>query len=249
MASGFSNFPVDLPGLAKRDVFVTKAGDGGEVYVLVHGIGVSSRYFLPLARELALKNTVYVVEMPGFGRTDEPHRPLAMADFARVLWAALDAAGLDQAVLVGHSMGSQVVTEMALQRPAATRRLVLLGPTVDDARRTVRAQAGRLLLDTLREPAGVNRVVLSDYLRCGPRWYVKTLRKMMEHRLEERIGLVEAPVLIAAGTADPIAPRPWLERLAALAREAEVRQVDGAAHVLMYRDPEAVAGMLRTVAP
>lgn len=246
MASGFSKFAVDLPGLGQRDVFIAQAGDGGDAYVLVHGIGVSSRYFLPLARELALHDSVYVLEMPGFGKTDEPHSPLSMEEFARVVWEALDQAGVESAVLVGHSMGCQVVTEMAIQRPTAVRRVVLLAPTVDAAACTVRQQGWRLLLDSLREPPAVNRVVLTDYVRCGIRWYLKTLRKMMEHHLQERIGLVSAPVLIVGGTRDPIAPRPWLDELASLAPDADISLVDGAAHVMMYRRPEAVASTLRT---
>jgi pimeloyl-ACP methyl ester carboxylesterase len=42
---------------------------GAPAVVLLHGLGVSSRYMLPLARELAPHFRVYAVDLPGFGRS------------------------------------------------------------------------------------------------------------------------------------------------------------------------------------
>ena len=49
-------------------------GDGPPV-VLVHGYGVSSAYLLPLARALAGRCAVYVPDLPGHGRSEDPETP------------------------------------------------------------------------------------------------------------------------------------------------------------------------------
>lgn len=52
-----------------------KAGSGPETVVLLHGIGVGSAYFAPLARPLARERRVLVPELPGTGRSERPPRP------------------------------------------------------------------------------------------------------------------------------------------------------------------------------
>lgn len=216
-------------------------GAGPDEFVLVHGIGMSPRYFNPLAGELAAAATVHGLHLPGFGRTRRPRHSLPIEEFGRLAADALRNTASGPAIVVGHSMGCQVAVEMALADPGAVRALVLLGPTTNRRERTAWQQGLRLGQDTLREPPRVNWTVFSDYARCGPRWYFATVPHMVGHRLEERLPLVRVPVLLMRGERDPIAPRSWLAELQAASPAAAVAEVPGQAHVLMYRSPQPVA--------
>ncbi|GER23086.1 dihydrolipoamide acetyltransferase [Zafaria cholistanensis] len=231
-------------------VHIHTSGAGATTYVLIHGIGVSSRYFRPLGEELAREALVHNVDLPGHGRSPKPARPLSVPDYARVLWAALDRIGVEAPVLVGHSMGAQIAAEMAL----AGRQLagvVLLGPTNYAAERGFWRQALRLGQDTLREPFAVNAVVFTDYaFRCGLPWYLKTTPAMLGHHIEDAVGGIGAPLLIGRGAKDPLVPRRWIEELAALRPGAETAEVAGEAHVLMMKSAPEVARLCRKlVAP
>jgi pimeloyl-ACP methyl ester carboxylesterase len=69
---------------------------------------------------------VLAVDLPGHGSSDGP--PLrSIADMARWVGALLDAAGLKEAVLVGHSMGAAIALEAAATMPERVSRLALLG--------------------------------------------------------------------------------------------------------------------------
>ncbi|GAB3279448.1 alpha/beta hydrolase [Sinomonas notoginsengisoli] len=228
-------------------VRVWSGGDGPRDYVLVHGIGVSPAYFRPLAEELALRDRVHAVELPGFGRSPKPTRALSIEDFASCVWAALDQLGVVSPILVGHSMGAQVVVEMALQRPGIPL-LALLGPTVDETAHSAVRQGLRLAWDTATEPPVVAATILRDYARCGQRWYLTTVPAMMAHRIEERLPLVTAPVLLMRGARDRISPQRWIERLVRAAPAARSCSVPSQAHVLMYRGAAAVAACLRAEA-
>src|SRR5262245_52027362 len=103
---------------------VSEGGDG-EPIVLVHGFGVSGTYMLPLARELAGRFSVFVPDLPGYGRSDRPETPLGVDGLAAALAACLDALGLERPVLVANSFGCQVVTKLAATRPDRAGRLVL----------------------------------------------------------------------------------------------------------------------------
>lgn len=217
-------------------------GTSGDAFVLVPGIGVSKRYFLPLAEELSRRGRVYLMELPGFSDTREPKHGLTIAEFAALVLDALRVLGIGGALWVGHSMGSQVVTEMALLDPASSRGLVLLAPTINSRERRPWIQALRLFQDSLREPPAVNIIVLTDYLRCGLRWYLKTLPQMLGQRLEERIRNVVLPVLIVRGARDPIVPDYWLRELSEACPTASTAEVAGESHVMMYRRADVVAG-------
>ena len=229
------------------EVGLRSTGTPGPDVVLVHGIGASPRYFEPLVRELSQDHAVHSVELPGHAGLERPDKPLTMAGYGAAIAGALRQAGIDDAVLVGHSMGCQVAVEAALADPDLAAALLLLAPTVNREERRMAEQAFRLAQDTLREEAAVNAVVFSDYLRTGPRWYLGTLRRMMGHRLEERLARVSCPAAVVAGTRDPIVPGSWLLRLEQARPGIQVGEVPAAPHVLMWNHPAQAAAWVRTL--
>lgn len=220
----------------------------GEPIVLVHGIGVSARYYQRLAAELAAGNTVYAIELPGFGASPGPRRALSVPDLGEIVVAVLRRLDLSGVVLVGHSMGCQVATETAARAPERVHKLVLLGPTVNDRERSVRMQALRLLQDTLRESPAVNFIVFTDYLRAIVP-YLRTVPAMVGHKLEEALPRVSCPVVLIRGERDPIVPADWLERLAAANPNSVIVEVPGVPHVLMHSRPAETARGLLTGNP
>ena len=227
---------------------VRRTGQGRPPVVLVHGIGVSARYFQRLAAELSRSNTVYAIELPGFGPTPNPHRALSVPELGALVVAALRSLELGGVVLVGHSMGCQVATEAAASAPDLVDRLVLLGPTVNDQERSIGKQALRLAQDTMRESPAVNWMVFTDYLRSMVP-YLRTLPAMVGHRLEEALPRVSCPVVLIRGERDPIVPADWLQRLAAVNPRVRIIEVPGVPHVLMHSRPAETARALLTGNP
>lgn len=215
--------------------------DTDRAFVLVHGIGVSSRYFQPLAAELAQRGTVYLVDLPGYGAAPDPRRDVTIAEHAGVLASLLRRAGLDDAVLVGHSWGSQVVSALAARHPSVASRIVLMAPTLEPGVRTFWRATGSLLLDGFREPPRVWIIALSDYLiRCGLPYLLRQTPHMLRDAIEARIGSLDARVLVVNGDRDPIVSPSWARELSALSERVEFREVHGP-HVIMHTDPVMIA--------
>lgn len=227
--------------VGRTRINVHQAGSLGVPYVLIHGIGTSVRYFEPLAAVLSQHGQVYAVELPGFGAVPTPDTALSMDDFADVVEEALTQLGIRDAVVVGHSMGTQVAAALAARSHGVVSALVLMGPTVNDQRRSLFGQALMLGIDTLRESAAVNWIVFTDYLRAGMPWYLRTVRKMLENPIEVSLAGVRCPVQLVSGRKDPIAPADWLERIRNVCPQAVITQLRDRPHVLMYKDPDAVA--------
>lgn len=234
-------------------VFATKsdagpaAGEGTArpAVVLIHGIGASHRYLGRLHGLLAESADTYSIDLPGFGATPRPEHTLSVPDHATYILGALEQLGVLEFVLVGHSMGCQFSIEAALQQPHRIAQLVLMGPVVDSKRRTVLQQAVALGGDSLLfESPSANALVFTDYLRCGPTWFLKTLRVMMGYPTEQEITGVSAPVLVLRGANDPVATADWSKRLAARAPQGQLLEIDGAGHVVQHNRSEEVAGAI-----
>jgi pimeloyl-ACP methyl ester carboxylesterase len=85
--------------------------------IMLHGLAVSHRYLMPLAAGLAGHHPVHVVDLPGFGLSDDPGTVLDVPEHADHVAAWLAAAGMPSAVVVGNSFGCQVAVELAVRYP------------------------------------------------------------------------------------------------------------------------------------
>src|SRR6476620_7295459 len=91
---------VEVGGLRMHARAATDAAHGVALpAVLVHGLVVSSRYMIPLAERLAERAQVYAPDLPGFGRSDHPDRPLDIAGLADALAGWMRAASISRAAL------------------------------------------------------------------------------------------------------------------------------------------------------
>ena len=232
--------------VSARPAGVTGAEAARPAVVLIHGIGVSHRYLSRLHGLLSESVDTYSIDLPGFGATPRPEHTLTVADHATYILGALEQLGVLEFVLVGHSMGTQFAIEAALQQPGRISQLVLMGPVVDAKRRSVVQQALALGRDSLfSETPSSNALVLTDYFRCGPTWYLKTLRVMMGYPTEQKITGVSAPVLVLRGASDPVASADWCRRLAARAAHGQLLEIEGTGHVVQHnRSVEVAAAIL-----
>ena len=217
---------------------------GARSFLLVHGIGASSRYFHPVAAELVKTGSVFLVDLPGFGASQNPGRKVSVEEHADVLAGFLELEGIADPVLVGHSMGTQIVSRLVVDHPEITDRLVLLAPTTNPAERTLSTQARRLLADLFLESPAANAIVAVDYLfRCGIPYFLSQVPNLLEDRIEDRLPMVRAKTLVVRGDRDPIVPHGWAERVAELIPRAVLREVAGP-HVIMHSDPVGTAALI-----
>lgn len=212
--------------------------------VLVHGFAVSSRYMLPTARALAGRYPVFAPDLPGYGLSESTNRVLDVPALADLLATWLDRRKIRRASLVGNSFGCQIIADLAIRRPDLASRLVMIGPTVDSSARTMPRQIWRLARDLPREPLSLWFIQAIDYLRFGARWQWQTARAMLADRIEDKLPVIQVPVLVVRGEHDPIAPQPWGEYLARLAPSAAIAVVPGIGHAVNYSAPDALVALI-----
>jgi pimeloyl-ACP methyl ester carboxylesterase len=112
-------------------ISVLSAGTGPETLLCVHGLGGTKASFLPTVNQLADDYRVVAIDLPGFGESDKPiGAPYDASWFARSVFAAMDALGVDTAHIAGNSMGGRVAIEAGLTDRDRIGGLILLSPAL-----------------------------------------------------------------------------------------------------------------------
>lgn len=94
--------------------------------LLLHGLGDEADTWRHVLPTLAQHYHVIAPDLPGFGRSDRPHRAYTQPFFARCIKDLMTALGIDQATIAGHSMGAAIAQRLALVRPELIKRLILI---------------------------------------------------------------------------------------------------------------------------
>lgn len=252
-------------------VGVSIAGRGIPL-VVAHGFTAQGLlYAQSLSRLVGMGFKVVAVDTPGHGRTPLPRRsPASLAAHVGVLRQVIERLGIEQAVLLGHSMGGRLVTEVAAAAPERVVALVLVDAIVgspwDDVIAGIRScpVAGLPVLGRLVADSAKTIPVLED-----PRQTLKLASLVVKALATSRplqltapgLAIVSAPPSVGAlsrlrcagvpavvihGADDRIVPlaagRDAAERLA-----CELVVIAHAGHAWLLRDPEtlpAVVGRL-----
>jgi pimeloyl-ACP methyl ester carboxylesterase len=232
--------------------------------VFVHGAGLDhswwglqSRYFGYHGRN------VLAVDLPGHGRSEGS--PLAtIGEMADWVFRLLDAAQLQKASVVGHSMGSLVALECAARNPARTERIALIGTAypmkvgeafLDAARRNDHAAYDMSTIwgHAAQVPLGANPNpgmwmygdMLARLERLAPGVLYNDLNACNEYAGGEAAAAkVKCPALFILGPRDQMTPTKAGLAFAKLVPGAQVVQLAPSGHSLMAEAPDATLDAL-----
>ncbi|WP_094770538.1 alpha/beta fold hydrolase [Microbacterium gorillae] len=217
------------------EMVVEEFGSGEPVFLLVHGIGMGRVVFAELIADLRRRGRVLAIDQPGYGDSAEPPRTPTMERTADMLAALLTDRGYTGVIAIGHSMGTQVVAELAVRHPTLVSATVLIAPTVDEDARRVTVQIGRLIADLWGESRKVVLLGAWEYLRAGPH-LIRKIRAMMVHRPEKVYPRITQPTLVLRGENDKVVPDEWGHQVAALVPNAIYDVLPHTSHQSMIRD-------------
>lgn len=119
------NFQAQEVQVDDAKLYVRVGGEGPAV-VLIHGFGDTGDMWAPLAAELARDHRVVVPDLRGMGLSSHPAAGYEKRVQARDIRTILTTLGIDNAVIVGHDIGTMVAYAYAAQYPDRTVKLVVM---------------------------------------------------------------------------------------------------------------------------
>jgi pimeloyl-ACP methyl ester carboxylesterase len=227
------------------------APEGQRTLVFIHGAGGSHLHWSPpQLRCLAGANT-YALDLPGHGQSEGQGRTSvnAYADFVAAFLETLD---LEQVTLVGHSMGGATALDFALRYPEKTAGLVLVGsgarlrvaPAILDGIHQDFDAAVRLICDYAFAPETseqLKRASLRQMRQTDPDVLYGDFAACDAFDVMDRLGEIRCPTLAICGTADRLTPPKYSTYLRANIPGAQLILIEGAGHMVMLEQPEAVS--------
>ncbi|MDJ1114128.1 alpha/beta fold hydrolase [Microbacterium dauci] len=235
---------VEVHGARTRITHVESIAEGSPPsFILVAGVGVAASYFEFLAPILARHGQVFALDLPGFAGMPRPDDQPTAAYFADHVEAVIEKFALENPVLIGHSMGTQIVTEV-LHRRTELSHGVLVSPVVNDREAAPQKVALRFGQSATKESMHVALMALSAYLLCGVVYFLTVLPHLLRYRLVDRIADVEASILLIRGEFDTTSPRRFHSRLVDAASRSRRWEILGASHSIINGHAVGVADLV-----
>lgn len=226
-------------------------GTGPDTVVLIHGFGASHAVWDVIMSSLAKRARTLAYDLPGHGLSLQAPGAGSAKFAARGILADLSQQGIENAHVVGHSMGGAVATLMALTEPQRIASLTLLapggyGPEINGPllRRYAEADEKEEIRTCLAAMSGEGAVVPDDTLR--PYLATRGMSGQREKLIEiaatitqgDRQGVIprelletlSLPVTILWGTGDPVLP---FTQTGNLPTHFALDAVTGAGHMLV----------------
>jgi len=230
--------------------FDTGSTDSGHeqrpTLVLIHGWASDSRVWEPQLASLSPRARLIAVDLPAHGESDVPEQELTMDLFAQATAAAMDDAGVDRAILVGHSNGTPVIRQFYRLFPERTAALIAVdGPLryplseeqVEGIRPAMSEENYRKTVANMVEHLPGDGLDAALRTRISEMALAQSHKAVLEGFLAAANPAIWEPDPITAPLLLVIAPQPsWNEEYLAFVKElapgAEIRSLEGASHFL-----------------
>jgi non-heme chloroperoxidase len=244
--------------------YTDQGASDGATLVLIHGLGDSLRSYEPVQAHLPESVRTLVPSLRGHGDADRPDRGYTPADHVEDIRAVLDDAGVADAVVGGHSSGSQIAQLFALTYPERTRGLVLIGapgPHPDPGAAARMSSEVDALQDPIDErwlrdfaestvagpvPDGFLDVIVAEGSKVPARVYQAAWPGIREFDVSADLHRITVPTLLVWGDQDavPVATRSAQEQLSEAIPNARLLIYAGAGHSPHWERPERFASDL-----
>ncbi|MGN6514664.1 MAG: alpha/beta fold hydrolase [Rhizomicrobium sp.] len=237
-------------------------GGTGTPLVFLHGAG-GVLPGDPLLEKLSQKYRLYAPLLPGYGDSEECSELRDMLDITLHTWDVVDALGLKDPILVGHSMGGMIAAEMAAIAPHDVTRLGLICPAglwmndhpIPDLFSTMPYEYPKLLFHD--EVAGA--ALLTANTRVDdPEWLKaflvtnarqlgmagKILFPIPERGLASRLYRIRAKTLLIWGDSDRLIPPVYAQAWKKGIANAELVSIPEAGHMVTIEKTDQVMSAL-----
>jgi long-chain acyl-CoA synthetase len=206
--------------------------------VFLHGFGGKATQWQYQLKKFSDTSRVIAFDLRGHGRSDKPRGGYTMPQILDDLCTALDRLGVSGPfVLVGHSFGGAIATELACAYPVRISHLILIATAGEFRLNPLYRQLLRLPASTLQALAPFTRKGLGAPPHALKAMYVDSLSRWNGWNLFRGLTV---PTLVIRGHHDAVFERPLFEEVTRAIPLSEEIDVGASGHMVMLERREAV---------
>lgn len=194
-----------------QEIYYQKLGQGKDL-IMLHGWKQDVSNFHQVAQELKKHFTLWLIDLPGFGRSENPKLPFTISDYAKVVQEFIRVINIKKPNLLGHSLGGRIAIKVASTNSEIIDKLVLedaagIQPKQDAIKYLIYplAKIVKLLIPNifnLREKVrrSAYKKLESDYINAGP--LSQTLTNILKEDQSGELAGIKNETLIVWGEND-----------------------------------------------
>ncbi|MBI4097990.1 MAG: alpha/beta hydrolase [Candidatus Levybacteria bacterium] len=198
--------------ISDLDIYYQEAGKGKDL-VLLHGWKQDVSSFWELVELLKNDFKLYLIDLPGFGRSETPKKAFSVSDYAGIVKSFIEEKDLRKPNVLGHSLGGRVTIKLASKNSELINKLILVDAAGIKPKRdplkvlfyVIAKTAGNLIPNTFNARERLRRAFYkkfeSDYLDAGV--LKQTLVNILAEDLTSDIKKIENETLLIWGEKDP----------------------------------------------
>jgi pimeloyl-ACP methyl ester carboxylesterase len=238
--------------------YAEQGNPNGDPIILIHGFTDSQFSYSRIMPLLDKKYRVFAIDQRGHGDSDKPEAGYSMKDFASDVISFMDAKDIKKATIVGHSMGSFVALQTALDAPQRVERLALIGTATTagnavtlDLQKEISLFADQIPEKFIRDfqvgtssqsvPDKFINQVVRESMKLPARVWRSSLAGLVVEDYKSRLGKINAPTLIVWGEKENIFPREEQHLLKTLIRNSVLKTYSETGHSPHWEHPEKFA--------
>ena len=246
--------------------------EGSPTFILLHGFGANLFTWHEVMDELGVYGRVIAFDRPAFGLTERIMRgewqenPYTSQAQVKLVLGLMDALDIDKAILIGHSAGGAIATQVALEHPERVQGLVLVSPAILQGggapawakpllytpqmnrlgpliMRQVSGEPGlNFIKSAWNNPENLSEATIQGYQKpLQANNWDKALWEYSKAnrwvRLESQLPNTKVPTLVISGAGDKIVPPTQSEKLAGLIPDSQFVLADSCGHVVQEECP------------
>lgn len=215
------------------DINYIDYGEGKNTLVFLHGWGQNIEMMKPIGDKLQKNNRIIIVDLPGFGMSNEPNEIWTMYDYAECINKLLKSLKVENPIMIGHSFGGKI--SLIYASKYKTDKLVLFGSPFKQEIKKLSTKTK--ILKFLKKVPVLNKLEGFAKKHIGSRDY-KAASEFMRKILVEHVNLditedvkkIKCPTLMVWGTMDQEVAIERAYELEELIEDSAVIPYEGCSH-------------------
>lgn len=195
-----------------QNIYYQKIGHGKDL-IMLHGWKQDVSTFWPVVDLLKTDFTLWLIDLPGFGRSENPKKAFGVSDYAEVIKQFIVKLKIKKPVLLGHSVGGRIAIKLASRYPLLLNKLILVSSAGIRPKRDlpkfifyILAKIFKYFIPNILNLREKIRVIFyntleSDYLTAGP--LKDTFIKVLNEDLAYDLSKIKTETLLIWGENDP----------------------------------------------